>query len=69
MTAKGAIWTIARWARKTCGLALILSVTAGAALGGLTPPSMPEIDPGSASASLGLLIGGVLLLADRCRRN
>jgi hypothetical protein len=71
MKAKGAIWTIVRWARKTCGLALILSATAGAVLGGGPLPNLgaPEIDPGSASTALGLLVGGVLMLADRCRRN
>ena len=72
MKARGAIWTIVRWARKTCGLALILSATAGAVLGGGPLPEacwVAEIDPGSASAALGLLVGGVLMLADRCRRN
>jgi hypothetical protein len=53
-------------ARKACGLALVLSATAGVALG-VTPLPGPEIDPGSASTALALLVGGVFMLTDRYR--
>ncbi len=63
--------------RVTLGLALALTLYAGMAAAhhgspspspGPAPSSVPEIDPGSASAALGLLVGGVLLFADRVRR-
>jgi hypothetical protein len=57
--------------RRGCGLSLILSACAGAAVA----QSMrcgcdhaPEIDAGSLASGLTLLTGGVLLLTDRFRR-
>ena len=67
--------------RVTLSLALALTLYAGMAAAhrgspspspspgpAPSPSSVPEIDPGSASAALGLLVGGVLLFADRVRR-
>jgi hypothetical protein len=51
------------------GLTLVFASTAGLAFGGPPTPSnhAPEIDPGSASSALTLLIGGTLLALSRIR--
>jgi len=59
--------------RKACGLLLVFAALVSvAAAGGPPPPpppvNQPELDPGFMATSLTLLIGGVLLLVDSCRR-
>jgi len=50
-------------AATTSGLCRLLPV-----LCKVTPPKTPEIDPGLARGTLTLLVGGVLMLAERRRR-
>jgi hypothetical protein len=39
------------------------------ALGGVANASVPELDPGTGSSGVALLIGGALLLVERYRRH
>jgi hypothetical protein len=55
-----------RVACTACGLALL--VAAMAATASAHPPEAPEIDPGSMSSALTLLIGGLMLVAGRRRK-
>ncbi len=52
---------------KSCGLLLMLTAL-GSPVYGFDLPSAPEIDPASAATALPLLIGGLLMMTDRCRR-
>jgi hypothetical protein len=47
-----------------CGVGLIWSATQGVAFG----RGVPEIDPGSATSALTLLVGSMLVFAPRFRR-
>ena len=53
-----------RVAGKMAGYLLVFGACAGTA----SARPVPEIDPGSASSALGLLVGGALLLKDRLWR-
>jgi hypothetical protein len=55
---------------KVLGVGLVLTAVAGraAAFDNGTGLDAPEIDPGSMSSALTLLVSGVLLLTDRIRR-
>jgi hypothetical protein len=58
-----------RIVRKACGLALVLAALGGiASAGDEVAEATPEIDPGSMGSALTLLIGGVLMIKDRCLR-
>jgi hypothetical protein len=52
---------------KSCGLLLVLTAL-GTPAYGFDLPSAPEINPASAATALPLLIGGLLMITDRCRR-
>ena len=55
---------------KVFGFVLILASFSGVAwaIPGDTPTSTPEIDPGSLTAALTLLSGGVMMLTSRRRK-
>jgi hypothetical protein len=53
-----------RMTRKTAGFLLVFAAFSGTA----AARGVPEIDPGTASSALTLLVGGLLLLTDRFRR-
>ncbi len=59
---------LARTARMGVGMALVLTALAGVVHAGASPPSVPEIDPGSMASALSLLIGGAILLTGRYRK-
>jgi hypothetical protein len=54
-----------RYSRKAVGFALLLTACGSTAFAG----PVPEIDAGSLASAATLLVGGVLMLADRYRRN
>ncbi len=54
--------------RKVLGLGLVFVSLASTALASPPLPG-PEIDAGSMASGLTLLIGGLLLFKDRCRRS
>jgi hypothetical protein len=55
---------IFRATRKTAGFLLVFAAFGSTAFARGTP----EIDPGTATSALTLLVGGMLLLTDRIRR-
>lgn len=56
--------------RRTLGLALVLTATAGLAVAGGSSSGggVPELDPTSLASAAALLAGGLLMLTDRVRR-
>jgi hypothetical protein len=59
-------WTLVRKAMAAGGFLLVFLALASPALAQLAPTTaVPEIDPGTAVSGITLLVGGVLLLADK----
>jgi hypothetical protein len=65
---KAVLSRLARTAHTGVGMALVLTALAGVVHAGASPPSVPEIDPGSMASALTLLIGGAILLTGRYRK-
>lgn len=64
---KAALGWLVSSARRGLGLALVIAALAGSAYA--TPPlPAPEIDPGSISSALTLLMGGAFLLTGKARK-
>ncbi len=59
---------VVRGSFKLAGLLMVLTACAGTAAA-VDLPAVPEIDPGSMTSAVTLLVGGLLLLGDRLRRN
>lgn len=53
---------------RVLGLALIVAGISAAAMANPTPPAAPEIDPGTMSSALTLLVGGALWLTGKGRK-
>jgi biopolymer transport protein ExbB/TolQ len=56
------------FAIRVLGLALVLSGLAGSVHAGFPAVSAPEIDPASAAAAVGLVLGGAAMLGHRRRK-
>jgi hypothetical protein len=56
-----------KFSRKTVGLLLVFAACSGTAYG-RGSAKVPEIDPGTASSAVSLLVAGVLMITDRVRR-
>lgn len=54
--------------RKSCGALLLATVFASPAFASWDETDVPEIDPGTIASAVTLVVGGVLMLADRRKR-
>jgi len=66
---KAVLSRLARTARTGVSMALVLTALAAVVHAGGSPPTTPEIDPGSMASALTLLLmGGAILVTGRSRK-